>query len=1120
MADALVSALVSTILNNLNSLFLEEVGLAGSLKTDLESLQRTFTTIQAVLHDAEQKQWKSDAIKIWLRNLQQAAYDLEDVLDDFQSQARGSGSKVSTLFSLQNPLLFRSIMARRVKAAREKLDAIAEERIKFHLEVGVEEAEIERNDERETSSLVNESEVIGRADEKGEIVSMILSNATHHDGLSVYAICGMGGLGKTTIAQLVYNDQNVAKAFDLTVWVCVSDDFDVKRLTKAIVESIEEKSCNIQDLDPLQRRLVKQLVGKRFLIVLDDVWNESRDKWDRLTQALQSGGRGSAVIVTTRHEKVAHMMATVPFHRLGCLSDDDSWSLFKQRALGMGTNEGNANLKTIGRQIVQRCRGVPLAIKAMGSILSSKSQKSEWLNVRDSEIWDLEDEGSRILAVLRLSYEHLPSYMRQCFSFCSIYPKDHVMEKDELIGLWMSNGFIPCRGQLDLHDMGSEIFSELTRRSFFQEINEDFDGTVTCKMHDLIHDVATSIKGYECCAIEPGERLKIPKTARHLFVHNSSSSTNVIDLSKLPPLRSLILDSNSLFHCRVSNPSNFISNQKHLKVLDCGDRFINVAFKSLKHLRYLRFYGPCVALPESISSLHNLQTLNLQRCEFLQMLPNGLKKLKNLKYLDLRGCDGLISMPVGLGELTSLRKLSRFVVGKDKGVGIDELKELALEGELSITGLCNVNNPTEAKNANLIEKKNLRSLELSSHNWDCESSCHQQDGNDEEILDALQPHPSLKKLCITYYQGVRFPNWMMDLLLPNLVEIELVDCGRSDQLPPLGKLRFLKVLNIRGMDGLKCIDSSFYGDMESSFPSLEVLTIERAGCLEEWTTMNGGEHFPLLSSLTISGCCSKLVKLPMLQSLKELVVSGVNVTLLKSLMMNATDLTSLRLSGYGEPIMDLPAGLLRNHKQLETLRIDGFSLNSSSDLLDNLSSLKRLELWDCSELESLPKGIQNLRCLESLSLDRCGSLVSLAVNGLQGLSSLSSLYIADCRKLSSLTESIQHLSSLRRLRIRHCERLSGLPNEIQHLTSLSQLSIEFCPNMLSLPQGVRSLTALQTLNIVGCPHLERRCKKEGGEDWPIIAHIPNIQIPSFSEFNGRHADWTCSLSGMKARFCP
>ncbi|KAK8562813.1 hypothetical protein V6N12_010883 [Hibiscus sabdariffa] len=586
MADALVSALVSTILNNLDSLFREEVRLAGSLKTELESLQSTFTTIQAVLRDAEQKRWKNEAIKNWLGKLEQAAYDLEDVLDDFQSEARGSGSKLSTFFSLQNPLLFRSIMARRVKSARERVDAIAAERIKLHLETGVGEAVIEGNKDRETSSLVAESEVIGRADEKGEMVSMILSNATHHDGLSVYAICGMGGLGK---------------------------------------------SCDIQELDPLQRLLVEKLVGKRVLIVLDDVWSESRDKWDRLKQALQSGGRGSAVIVTTRLEKVALMMATVPFRRLGCLSNDDSWSLFKQRVFGMGTNEGNADLETIGRQIVQRCRGVPLAIKAMGSILSSKSQETEWLNVRDSEIWDLEDEGSRILAVL------------------------------------------------------------------------------------------------------------------------SSSSRNIMDLSKLPPLRSLILNSNYGFRStsNISNPSNFIGNQKYVRVLDFHDGLSNAAFKSLKHLRYLRLFGSNVkALPESISSLHNLQTLNLQCCISLQMLPNGLKNLKNLKYLDLRGCHELISMPVGLGQLTCLRKLNKFVVGKEKGRGIDELKELALEGELSIGGLCNVKNSTEAKNANLIEKKNLRSLGLS---WRSKESTHQQHGNDEEVLDALQPHPSLKKLRITYY---------------------------------------------------------------------------------------------------------------------------------------------------------------------------------------------------------------------------------------------------------------------------------------------------------------------------------------------------------------------------------
>ncbi|KAK8562823.1 hypothetical protein V6N12_010890 [Hibiscus sabdariffa] len=178
------------------------------------------------------------------------------------------------------------------------------------------------------------------------------------------------------------------------------------------------------------------------------------------------------------------------------------------------------------------------------------------------------------------------------------------------------------------------------------------------------------------------------------------------------------------------------------------------------------------------------------------------------------------------------------------------------------------------------------------------------------------------------------------------------------------------------MCAVKRMDSGFYGDMESCFPSLEVLQIEGAGCLEEWTTMNGGEHFPLLRSLSIRGCCPKLVKLPMLQSLKELFVENANVTLLNSLMMNATNLTSLQLSQY--------------------------------------------------------------------------------VNGLQGLSSLSSL------------------------------------------------SVEFCGKLTSLLESVRSLTALQMLSIDGCPHLERRCKKERGEDWPIIAHIHSIRITSRNPPSFRH----------------
>ncbi|XP_052488062.1 putative disease resistance protein RGA1 [Gossypium raimondii] len=607
-------------------------------------------------------------------------------------------------------------------------------------------------------------------------------------------------------------------------------------------------------------------------------------------------------------------------HDLMCLSDDDSWSLFKQRAFEMGMDEGNVNLEKIGRQIVQRCGGVPLAIKATGSILHFKSQESEWLRVKESEIWDLKDEGRRILGVLRLSYKHLPPYMRQCFLFCSIFPKDYVMEKDKLIGLWMANGFIPSRGHMDLHDTGCEIFSELTWKSFLQDVKEHVHGIVTCKMHDLVHDLATSM---------------------------------------------------------------------------------------------------------------------MDKC---------------------------------------YRKLNKFVVGKDNDSGgMDELKELDIEGELNITGLGNVKSATEAKTSNLINKQNLISLSLF---WRRDSNETFQHGNDEEILNALQPHSSLKKLYIYGYQGVRFPYWMMDMLLPNLVQILLEYCNRCNQLPPLGKLCFLKVLTIFGMGDLKYIESSFNGDMESSFPSLEVLKILWAPCLEEWTAENG---------------CPMLVKLLMLQSLKELDIRGSSVTLLKSLMMNATVLISLHIWEF-------------------------YELRDLSDLLDNLLALEHLNLKSCSQLESLHAGLQNFSSLETLELSHCNSLVSLPVNGLQELSSLSTLRIEKCKKLASMSkgvryltslqnlhirkcpeltslpECIQHLSSLRFLNIKECKGLVSLPNEIQHLTLLSRLEILNCPNLMSLPQGVRNLLALKTLWIEECSHLERQCQEERGEDWPNIAHIPNIYI--------------------------
>ncbi|XVF24514.1 hypothetical protein REPUB_Repub13aG0134600 [Reevesia pubescens] len=224
------------------------------------------------------------------------------------------------------------------------------------------------------------------------------------------------------------------------------------------------------------------------------------------------------------------------------------------------------------------------------------------------------------------------------------------MNKQQLIELWMANRFIPSRGPRDLHEMGCEIFNELTWRSFFQEMKKDIKGIVTCKMHDLIHDVATSIMGHECCAIELNEKLKIPKTARHLSLYISSSERMLVDIPKMQSLRSLILES--------------------------------------------RFYDPNFYIPSHFTKQKYLKTLNLKHCYELRMLPKGMKQLKNLRYLDITDCFALTSMPIGLGHLSCLRKLTMFIVGKDDGRGIDELKELALEGELSIRRLYNVKSST------------------------------------------------------------------------------------------------------------------------------------------------------------------------------------------------------------------------------------------------------------------------------------------------------------------------------------------------------------------------------------------------------------------------------------------
>ncbi|XP_047939497.1 putative disease resistance protein RGA3 [Salvia hispanica] len=1062
----MAGAFLQVVLDNLGSLIKDEIGLILGVDDEMQKLSSTLTTLQAVLEDAEEKQIESRPIRDWLQKLNVLAYEIDDILDECCTQVsklKHTGSKLSC--NILDKIGFGHKIGRKMRRVTGKLEGVAAERTKFHLR----EMPVDRPREvaasRETGSMLNQSDwIYGREEEKDKIVEMLVNEVKENQDISVLPIIGVGGLGKTTLAQLVFNNPRVVDHFDIRIWVCVSDHFELKPLVKAMIEAAtgSTRVADMQQLDVVERQLWELLNKKRYLIVLDDVWNDQQEKWFELKDTLSCGSTGASIIVTTRQKKVANIMGTLPAHCLEGLSDENCWMLLRTRAFGP-EEVVSPQLEIIGKEIVNKCAGVPLTAKALGGILRFKRTQDEWIYVRESELWKLTPEESLIMPALRLSYHHLPLELRQCFTYFASFLKGHQIQKKELILLWIAHGHISSKGNIQVEDVGNQICNELLLRSLLQSTCNDM-----INMHDLVHDLAQSVM-----------ENKVPRiqSERNILKTSTIREVNLVDRTVLFP-KTFQQDMN------ISSLLELTS----LRVLHANDKGIKVlppSIGNLKHLRYLNLSTSTICmLPNSLCTLWNLQILNLDFCDSLLALPKKLTSLHNLEHLCLSYCKSLSEMPSKMRELTGLKTLSMFVVGVKKGNQLEELQCLNLSGELEIRHLERVNDYLDAKKANIADKKNLRKLRLS---WERTDLSKLEEDVDEKVLEALEPHPNLEYLWIEGFSGRYLPRWMTNSTLEKIVVIDVRNCANCMRLPKLGELTHLKRLFLQKM-GMEYIieEVGSRNPVKIQFFALEELHLSGLPNLKRLSKEHeGNKAFPNLKTLWITRCASLILQpLPSLRKLDNLKCSGSTLALLSE-----QDIPRQLFVEIEESLACFPLETLVKYSKLRSLTIGGAKdISVTREGLEALKKLTSLRLLCCDTMTCIPQGmLQHLTALCRLKIVSCQEIIELPEE-IKHLHNLEWLQLSHLPNMRCLSQALQLLSSLKFLHLIYLPELELLPGQ---LPSLHTLDICDCPKLVSIP----ALPNVNDLSISLCPQLERRCQRGTGEDWHKISHIRHLRIP-------------------------